>query len=42
LGVALKAGEARMVITIGNLLPLDVELKERFQQLFKAVKRFAE
>jgi hypothetical protein len=31
-----------MVITIGNLLPLDAELKERFQQLFKAVKRFAE
>jgi hypothetical protein len=28
-----------MVITIGNLLPLDAELKEQFQQLFRAVKR---
>ena len=28
-----------MVTTIGNLLPLDAELKEQFQQLFKAVKR---
>lgn len=31
-----------MVITIGNLLPLDAEQKGQFQQLFKAVKRFAE
>jgi hypothetical protein len=28
-----------MVITIDNLLPLDAELKERFQQFFRAVKR---
>jgi hypothetical protein len=28
-----------MVITIGNLLPLDAELKEQFQQLFRTVKR---
>ncbi|MGE5819914.1 MAG: hypothetical protein ACM37Z_17960 [Deltaproteobacteria bacterium] len=28
-----------MVITIGNLLPLDAELKEQFQQLFRAIKR---
>ena len=28
-----------MVITIGNLVPLDAGLKEQFQQLFRAVKR---
>ena len=28
-----------MVITIGNLLPLDAELKEQFQKLFRTVKR---
>ena len=26
-----------MVVTIGNLSPLDAELKEQFQQLFRAV-----
>lgn len=28
-----------MVMTTGNLVPLDAELKEQFQQLFRAVKR---
>jgi hypothetical protein len=28
-----------MVMTIGDLVPLDAKLKERFQQLFRAVKR---
>jgi hypothetical protein len=26
-------------MVIGNLVPLDAELKEQFQQLFRAVKR---
>ena len=26
-------------MVIGNLVPLDVELKEKFQKLFRAVKR---
>ena len=27
------------MVIIGNLVPLDVELKEKFQKLFRAVKR---